>query len=699
MEESFPLPLRPLIEKPATEPDSLPIRIAQINGQRGSFRNVTETSLQEEIHAERARNATGVEGEEEEEEEEEEEVESREAKSADRLEQLFKSRAEIIDFATQAHAEANYALDLVSLLVSRYTPRQAEMSMSPYLKQRAPLGSLGIDIIKTPEKTEAVQKEIADLSRGWKMENFDSAANKLLKSASRLEEEVTAETKYWAGVLNIKEKGWKVCRLPRERQTLGVQYGFLEATPTFRDRGLAALRRGNRGDLILDRGLQARKPRSLRVRVQHADRIVGTSKIVPLELAPGNDAIENHIRLTRDALYEEELFHELNREARTLLQHGIESKENLIQLPADSNQQILIDMVEPEECNIWDTDKQGHAEDALAETVAQSLRILLSHAHRQKYRRRTQIPPPVTSKRRANPEYSLLRPIVSYLRHKSALEWLKLFLSNITRTLQLAGLNCKYNISPLVSVKFPLVDTSNPSPWELDTPPFVERLVNSFLTPFESIVTGTLLSPTSIFKIRIVTNINPSAFGTEFEIGSNISSSPRTKSSSSRFGLRDDLQQLLLHLFTIDLVYLIPHLARDAGTEPSSLRPNTSLLKQEQGQEQEQPEQSGFNTPTPRHTSHLTSWIPTSPENGELTVFSPSQRRNKKLTIDLHPDKLTVRCQWLRSEIDVDGNMDWEMSTGEGDVIYWWGDGGGNEGKTLQSIVGLMSQEAIKAEL
>ncbi|EER44922.1 RNA polymerase II mediator complex component SRB4 [Histoplasma capsulatum H143] len=683
MEESFPLPLRPLIEKSATEPDSLPIRIAQINGQRGSFRNVTETSLQEEIHAERARNAAGVEGEEE----EEEAVESQEAKSADRLEQLFKSRAEIVDFVTQAHAEANYALDLVSLLVSRYTPRQAEMSMSPYLKQRAPLGSLGIDIIKTPEQTEAVQKEIADLSRGWKMENFDSAANKLLQSASRLEEEVTAETKYWAGVLNIKEKGWKVCRLPRERQTLGVQYGFLEATPTFRDRGLAALRRGNRGDLILDRGLQARKPRSLRVRVQHAGRIVGASKIVPLELAPGNDAIENHIRLTRDALYEEELFHELNREAPPLYCTCIESKENLIQL------QLTLST------NSNRYDKQGHAEDALAETVAQSLRILLSHAHRQKYRCRTQMPPPVTSKRRANPEYSLLRPIVCYLQHKSALEWLKLSLSNITRTLQLAGLNCKYNISPLVSVKFPLVDASNPSPWELDTPPFVERLVNSFLTPFESIVTGTFLSPASSFKILIVTNISPSAFGTEFEIGSNISSSPRTKSSSSRFGLRDDLQQLLLHLFTTDLVYLIPNLARDAGTEPSSLRPNTSLLKQEQGQEQEQPEQSGFNTPTPRHTSHLTSWIPTSPENGELTVFSPSQRRHKKLTIDLHPDKLTVRCQWLRSEIDVDGNMDWEMSTGEGDVIYWWGDGGGNEGMTLQSIVGLMSQEAVKAEL
>lgn len=103
MEESFPLPLRPLIEKSATEPDSLPIRIAQINGQRGSFRNVTETSLQEEIRAERARNAAGVEGREE-----EEAVESQEAKSADRLEQLFKSRAEIVDFATCASLGSIY---------------------------------------------------------------------------------------------------------------------------------------------------------------------------------------------------------------------------------------------------------------------------------------------------------------------------------------------------------------------------------------------------------------------------------------------------------------------------------------------------------------------------------------------------------------------------------------------------------------
>ncbi|PGG97958.1 hypothetical protein GX51_07071 [Blastomyces parvus] len=692
MEDSFPLPLRPFIQKPATEPDSLPIRIAQINGQRGSFRNVTEQSLQAEIDAQRARRAAGLEAEET------EEAESQEVKSTDRLEQLFKNRAEIVDFVAQAHTEANYALDLVSLLLSKYTPRQAEISMSPYLKQKAPLGSLGIDIIKTPEKTETAQKEIADLSRGWKLETFDFAANKLLQAASRLEQEVAAETKYWAGVLSIKEKGWKICRLPRERQTLGVQCGFLEATPTFRDRGLAALRRGDREDLILDRGLQPPQPRSLRVRVQQRDQIVGSSKLISLELAPSDDAIEHRIRLARDVLYEEELFHELNREARTLLQHGIESKENLIQFQAGDNQRILIDMVSLDEYNIADPDQQEHAEDALAEAVAQSLRLLLSHAHRKKYRRRTRIPPPVTLKRRPNPEYSLLQPIVSYLQHKSALQWLKSFLSTITRTIQLAGLKCKHDVSPLMFVRLPPVNKTIPSPSEPDTLPFAESLVDTFLRPLESIVTGTFLSPASSFKIRIVTNINPNGYGTEFEIATNMTSGARMKTSSSRFGRRDDLQQLLLHLFTTDLVYLIPVLARDAGTE-SPPPPIPSQQKQERGQEQEQTEQINFGTSVQPRASYLMPWTPTSPQNGELVVSSPSQRRSKKLTVDLRPERLTIQCQCLGARKDADPGADLESVAGEGNVIHSWSDDGGVEGKTLQSIMRLLSRWETKAEL
>ncbi|KAK2753325.1 RNA polymerase II mediator complex subunit [Onygenales sp. PD_40] len=678
MSDSFTLPLRPHGQKSA-EPDALPIRIAQINAQRGSFRNVSEQSLQEEIDARRAAGRDA---------DETDEAEAQDAKPADRLEQLYKSRGEIVDFAIQAHNEANYALDFISLLLSKHTPRQAELSMSPYVKQRAPLGSLGVDIVKTPEQTETAKKEIDDVSRGWKLENFGAAANKLLQSASRLEEEVAAETKYWADVLDIKEKGWKICRLPRERQTLGVQFGFMEATPTFRDRGLAALRRGEGGNPILDRGVRTSTPRSLRVRVQQDSQIVGASKLIRLQTSP-EDPIESRIRLARDSLYEEELFHEINREARALLHHGIETKQNLIQFQASDNQHVLIDMVGLEEAT---PDDQGHSEDALAESVAQSLRILLSHAHRQKLRRRTEIPPPVTAKRRANPEYSLLQPTLCYLQHKADLQWLQSFLETLTKTLQSAGLKPKYHLSPLVSVNLPSTTPSDP-----EIPPLAERLVGNLLSPLESFVTGTFLSPTSSFKIKVRTNISPNSFGTEFQISTNISSGPQVQSSSSRFGLRDDLQQLILYLFTIDLVYLIPSLAGNLEeSPPTSLNGLAGALNQDD---------DGFNSPPPPSPNRAMIWLPAFPENGELSAFSPRNHRAKKIFLNIQPTRLSVRSHWQGDPgIDADDEP-LDNLTGvegknalEGVIAHSWcadtGDTIMKDGeRTLKDVILLISKE------
>jgi mediator of RNA polymerase II transcription subunit 17, fungi type len=128
----------------------------------------------------------------------------------------------------QAHLEATFALNFISLLLSKHTPRQGELSMSSNLKQLVPLGSLDVGVIKTPQQSESTRKDTQTIARGWKLESFNSASKKLLGASSKLENEVATETKYWEEVLAVKDRGWKVCRLPRERQALGVQYGFLE---------------------------------------------------------------------------------------------------------------------------------------------------------------------------------------------------------------------------------------------------------------------------------------------------------------------------------------------------------------------------------------------------------------------------------------------------------------------------------------
>lgn len=91
---SLSLPLRPVRKAPEKK-DDLPLRIAQINAQRGGFRNVTEAGLQAEIDALRAAGRDPSDPEESLDEKTGDE-------EANRQEELFKSRAEILDFAMYA---------------------------------------------------------------------------------------------------------------------------------------------------------------------------------------------------------------------------------------------------------------------------------------------------------------------------------------------------------------------------------------------------------------------------------------------------------------------------------------------------------------------------------------------------------------------------------------------------------------------
>ena len=88
--DSFTLPLRP-VRKKREKPDTLALRIAQINAQRGSFRNVTEAGLREEIEALKAAGRDPNEPVEE------------KAGAADdgedRQEKLLRSRGEMLEFA------------------------------------------------------------------------------------------------------------------------------------------------------------------------------------------------------------------------------------------------------------------------------------------------------------------------------------------------------------------------------------------------------------------------------------------------------------------------------------------------------------------------------------------------------------------------------------------------------------------------
>ena len=89
METSFSLPLRPVSER-YDHKDTLPIEISQINSQWGSFRDVSEAGLRAEIAAGKDRQG---------EDEANKDNASEDVDTTERLEQLYKRRADITQFA------------------------------------------------------------------------------------------------------------------------------------------------------------------------------------------------------------------------------------------------------------------------------------------------------------------------------------------------------------------------------------------------------------------------------------------------------------------------------------------------------------------------------------------------------------------------------------------------------------------------
>lgn len=93
MPDKLTLPLRPLRRQKPNREDDLAIKIAQINAQRGSFRNVTEAGLLAEIEAARAA------GKSEADLAAEAKARVNEDEDEKRAEKLIKSRLEISQFA------------------------------------------------------------------------------------------------------------------------------------------------------------------------------------------------------------------------------------------------------------------------------------------------------------------------------------------------------------------------------------------------------------------------------------------------------------------------------------------------------------------------------------------------------------------------------------------------------------------------
>ncbi|PNP48576.1 hypothetical protein THARTR1_10315 [Trichoderma harzianum] len=393
-----PLSLRPF---PVADqkPKNLAEFIARVNAQPGGFRSVTEDKLREDLKSSENSDA-----------------------AADHDEDMSDAGAE----NDVAEKDPNVA--------RMENPTQAGLTLSQQLREMVGIGTLGADRLHDSNSTPAKTKDQEAVAMGWTIMEINKTRDSAQEAAAFLEKEIGAESKYWEDIISVRKAGWSVCKVPQERHTLGVRFGFSEAAPEFKNNGLAPMRRGDNGLTDLDFGRLGGVSEALVVTYERDGKVLGRSTTRP---ASEDGSLESRVLEARNTIFSQELWHELTKESRSLAAYDVKPKEKKLVYQADDTTKITFELLPLESCPSHD---ENLPENGLAEKTSMALHILLSYAHRSNELMRIRPVPPHISRTSRQQSYALLRPVLARTMYLKNIEESMQYVGSLVKTLQKAGL-------------------------------------------------------------------------------------------------------------------------------------------------------------------------------------------------------------------------------------------------------------------
>jgi mediator of RNA polymerase II transcription subunit 17 len=319
------------------------------------------------------------------------------------------ARDELLRAINQTHQTSMFALDFVSLLLSKENPAQAVATFSPGLRDMVGIGTLGASMLEAP--TILAHSRVPDnklVAIGKRLMDLNKAADTALAASKRLQREIGFETKYWSEVLGVSEAGWQTFRMPYEPQTLGVKFGFSNAAPEFKAQSIAPMRRAADGSIRLEHGKMGGGTKRLQVSILENGVTVGRSSL-PRPLPP-DAPLQDRVKESRDTIFARELWHEINREARVLGARGVSLEGSAVTYPLNDTQTVSLQLVTVGEEEATLSGEHAGVQDALANWLCTTLSLLLSNAHRANEQKRFE---PSANKRSTSPS-SILAPLMTY---------------------------------------------------------------------------------------------------------------------------------------------------------------------------------------------------------------------------------------------------------------------------------------------
>lgn len=432
-----PFSLQP---RPAQQrgPQSIVEFIRRVNAEPGGFRGLNSADLRRQIGLQRSKDDA---------DREDDDVDmagaASEAGSDDDdddadadAKDIVAARDEILRTILMTHQTSMFALDFISLLLSKENPAQAVTTFSHGLREMVGVGTLGATMLEAP--TPLTLSRVPDnklVAIGKRLVDLNKAADTALAASRRLQREIGAETRYWSEVLGVSQDGWRSFRLPHEPHTMGVKFGFSNAAPEFKANSIAPMRRAEDGSVRLDHGKMGGGSKRIQVSILENGVVVGRSALPPP--LPADAPLQDRVKESRDTIFAQELWHEINREGRTVLSKHVRLDKSAVSYTIDSTRTLSVRLETLGEKSRDAEPERAGPQDAVAESLYITLCLLLSAAHRMNEQRRSE---PSANRGGPPPAYSLLTPIISYYEYDKAIQELVQFLTAFANVLRSAGL-------------------------------------------------------------------------------------------------------------------------------------------------------------------------------------------------------------------------------------------------------------------
>lgn len=415
--------------------------IPRILIERLSFINLTEESLEQEISGtdntqteDAEANVNVIENQEKETILQSDGTDIIDTKNS--FENFQNQKYELSKFINSALNETSLSLDFVSLLISTVKPNIGKSTMSPHLSKNVPIGSLNSNRLSNNTDT-AKYKNSAIIGQGWKLESLNKITNSFKNASLRLNEQVIKEKRYWDMinlVLGSHEILYKARDPANGSRAIGVRYGYGDSGSSYHDRGLAILRKDNQtGEISFNPVTSANKITNkvykyIRVRilskVDDDYMLTGQSIFENNFINSSKHGIINDIEKARFFLFEEDLFYQLTREAKYLINFNVLIIANKIIIEINDEiieiESIMYDESNEDELNNYyqNINQLSSINNKKAQSILTHLKLMLCCFYKYNLKLKQKIPTAVTKWKQNNSHPLILRPLLGHIRHE-----------------------------------------------------------------------------------------------------------------------------------------------------------------------------------------------------------------------------------------------------------------------------------------